>query len=248
MDRPHSGGGIGVTSNRPGRSSRDCAPSRIAARSRVRDHPGRGVLIQSDRSSPHRRSFHEIEREFAARTASESRSEPIGDVFGRRAGAASRARSELGRRFDELTVGHGVAKTNVHGRAGPREVVGDSKWELFVFASAPCPLDPITRSSRTNGTQRRASRSVALRGRRGTSLHARSSARFGSGRSVRASRAAGRQPTCGAAIPQRVRDPNRDIREAHGGSGLGLGQREGEDSLPALAAQPERARRRLHPR
>ena len=74
-----------------------------------------------------RHPFDESEREFAARTTSQARTQAIGNLL---CGYSTpRFRGAFRGRVDELTIGHAVAETDVHARV--RRPLGrtDCKWE-----------------------------------------------------------------------------------------------------------------------
>lgn len=76
----------------------------------------RYALGQHDRTLLRCRTLDEIQGEFPARSASQSRTESIGDLFREGGRVVSRRfRSEFNGCFDELLVGDAIAEADVHG-------------------------------------------------------------------------------------------------------------------------------------
>ena len=89
---------------------------------------GVGIAGQYDRNLMRcRRPFNESEREFAARTTSQARTQTICNLL--RGYPTPRFRRAVRGRVDELTIGHAVAETDVHARVRHPLVQTDCKWE-----------------------------------------------------------------------------------------------------------------------
>ena len=89
---------------------------------------GAGIAGQYDRYLMRSRCpFNESEREFAARTTSQARTQTIGNLLRRY--PTPRFRRAFRSRVDELTIGHAVAEADVHVRVRHPLVKTDCKWE-----------------------------------------------------------------------------------------------------------------------
>ena len=77
------------------------------------------VIVQYDGDVLRCRSLDEVERELPTRAASQTRAEPIRDLSRNRGSVCGfRRGSELGGRFDELSIGDAVAEADVHDSGG----------------------------------------------------------------------------------------------------------------------------------
>ena len=84
-------------------------------RARPWNGSGSGAVGKHDRDLSRRRPLDEIESEFAARAAAETRAEPIRHLFGEGAGVSG-LRDEPDCRLGELAIGNAFAETHVHVR------------------------------------------------------------------------------------------------------------------------------------